>query len=54
MRLLTICHEYPPIGGGGATATEILAERLAGNGHQVDILTAGMRAASHATSSAAG
>ena len=43
MRLLTICHEYPPIGGGGATASEILAERLAGNGHQVDILTAGMR-----------
>ena len=43
MRILTICHEYPPIGGGGATASEILAERLAGNGHQVDILTAGMR-----------
>jgi glycosyltransferase involved in cell wall biosynthesis len=43
MRLLTICHEYPPIGGGGATASEILAERLAENDHQVDILTAGMR-----------
>jgi glycosyltransferase involved in cell wall biosynthesis len=42
MRILTICHEYPPVGGGGATACEILAETLALNGHEVDVLCAAM------------
>ena len=29
MRLITLCCEYPPIGGGGATACEVLAEAFA-------------------------
>lgn len=43
MRVLTICHEYPPVGGGGATAAEVLAEALVRRGHEVDVLTSGMR-----------
>jgi glycosyltransferase involved in cell wall biosynthesis len=43
MRILTLCHEYPPVGGGGATAAEILAEALVRRGHEVDVLTSGMR-----------
>ena len=42
MRILTLSCEYPPIGGGGATACAILAEALVGKGHEVDIVTAGM------------
>jgi glycosyltransferase involved in cell wall biosynthesis len=43
MRVLTICHEYPPVGGGGATACEVLAEALVKAGHDVDVVTAAMR-----------
>ena len=43
MRLLTLCCEYPPIGGGGATACEVLAEALASRGHEVDVVTSGDR-----------
>lgn len=42
MRLLTLTCEYPPIGGGGATAARVLAEALVRTGHEVDLLTAGM------------
>jgi glycosyltransferase involved in cell wall biosynthesis len=43
MKILTICHEYPPVGGGGATACRILAEALVRAGHVVDVVTSGMR-----------
>jgi glycosyltransferase involved in cell wall biosynthesis len=42
MRILTICHEYPPIGGGGATACRILAEALVRAGHDVHVVTSRM------------
>ena len=43
MRLLTLCCEYPPVGGGGATACQGLAEALVRAGHEVDVVTSGMR-----------
>ncbi|HFD79872.1 MAG TPA: glycosyltransferase family 1 protein [Gammaproteobacteria bacterium] len=42
MKILCINHEYPPVGGGGATVCETLAEAMAKNGNQVDIVTSGM------------
>lgn len=42
MNVLTICHEYPPIGGGGATACSVLAEALVRAGDRVDVVTSGM------------
>jgi glycosyltransferase involved in cell wall biosynthesis len=40
MRLLLINYEYPPIGGGAATATEKIAQGLLALGHEVTVLTA--------------
>lgn len=42
MRLLTLCYEYPPIGGGGATICEGLCEALVSLGHRVDVVTSAM------------
>ena len=42
MRILTLCCEYPPVGGGGATACQGLAEALVRAGHEVDVVTSGM------------
>jgi hypothetical protein len=42
VRILTLTCEYPPVGGGGATAGQVLAEALVGAGHTVDVLTARM------------
>ena len=42
MRILTLTCEYPPVGGGGATAAQVLAQALVGAGHAVDVLTARM------------
>ncbi|MDF1585486.1 glycosyltransferase family 4 protein [Marinimicrococcus flavescens] len=42
MRLLTLTCEYPPVGGGGATACRILCEALVRAGHAIDVVTAGM------------
>lgn len=41
MRVLTLTHELPPIGGGGGRIALELARRMAGLGHEVDVLTAG-------------
>ena len=43
MRILCICYEYPPIGGGGATVCADLAQELAARGHEIDVVTSGMR-----------
>jgi glycosyltransferase involved in cell wall biosynthesis len=40
MNLLLINYEYPPIGGGAATATYHTAHELAKQGHQVIVLSA--------------
>jgi len=42
VKLLCINHEYPPVGGGGAVASQMLAEALTGAGHEVDVVTSRM------------
>lgn len=39
MRLLFVNYEYPPVGGGAATATAEMARSAAKHGHQVTVLT---------------
>lgn len=39
MNILCISHEYPPVGGGGATACLNISWQLARMGHRVTILT---------------
>ena len=41
MRILTLIHEYPPVGGGGGRVAEDLCTGLAKRGHEVRVLTAG-------------
>lgn len=43
MNLLLINYEYPPVGGGAANATQFLAQAFTREGHDVQILTAGLR-----------
>jgi glycosyltransferase involved in cell wall biosynthesis len=43
MKILCICYEYPPIGGGGAPACQGVCESLVRQGHQVDVVTSAMR-----------
>ncbi|HYB74035.1 MAG TPA: glycosyltransferase family 4 protein [Candidatus Sulfotelmatobacter sp.] len=40
MRLLLLCHEYPPAGGGAGWATHQIAWHLGARGHAVTLLTA--------------
>jgi glycosyltransferase involved in cell wall biosynthesis len=42
VKILTISCEYPPIGGGGATACQGLAEALVRAGHEVVVVTSRM------------
>lgn len=39
MKLLVLCHEYPPVGGGAGAACALLAETYVQAGHQVDVIT---------------
>lgn len=39
MRMLILCYEYPPIGGGGAKVVYGLTDRLSELGYQVDLVT---------------
>jgi glycosyltransferase involved in cell wall biosynthesis len=41
MRILLLNYEYPPIGGGGGTASEQLARRLVLLGYEVTVVTGG-------------
>jgi len=43
MRILSICYEYPPVGGGGATVAAALNGQLVANGHDVDVVTSAMK-----------
>ena len=42
MRILTLIHEFPPIGGGGGRAAYDICSELAARGHDVTVLTAHM------------
>jgi glycosyltransferase involved in cell wall biosynthesis len=42
MRVLVLCYEYPPIGGGGGRVAKTIAEKLVQRGHDVRVQTAGM------------
>ncbi len=43
MKILTLCYEYPPIGGGGGRLAHAVAAALVGRGHAVRVITAAMR-----------
>lgn len=43
MKILVLCYEYPPVGGGGGRVAAQVAEGLAGRGHDVKVVTAGLR-----------
>lgn len=40
MRILVLCHEYPPIGGGGGRVAQDLCRALAARGHLLQVVTA--------------
>lgn len=42
MKLLTLIHEFPPVGGGGGRVARDIAVGLAARGHEVRVLTAHM------------
>ncbi len=42
MRILVLCYEYPPIGGGGGRVAKTVAEALGARGHQVRVQTAAL------------
>lgn len=39
MRILVLCHEYPPLGGGGGRVAQDLSRGFVQQGHQVRLLT---------------
>ena len=41
MRILVLCHEYPPVGGGAAAACAALARRLTARGDELVAVTMG-------------
>jgi len=43
LKILVLCYEYPPVGGGGGRIAESIAETLARRGHEVRVHTAGLR-----------
>jgi glycosyltransferase involved in cell wall biosynthesis len=42
MRILVLCYEYPPIGGGGGRVAQSIAEQLVARGHEVRVQTAAL------------
>lgn len=43
MRILMLCYEYPPLGGGGSKVVHGLSRELTHFGHEIDIVTMGYR-----------
>jgi glycosyltransferase involved in cell wall biosynthesis len=43
MKILMLCYEYPPIGGGGAKVVQGLCTELVHQGHHVDLVTMGYK-----------
>jgi glycosyltransferase involved in cell wall biosynthesis len=42
MRILILCYEYPPLGGGGGRVAKNIAEQMALRGHDVRVQTAAL------------
>jgi glycosyltransferase involved in cell wall biosynthesis len=42
VKILTLCYEYPPLGGGGGRVAQTIARQLVGRGHEVRVQTAGL------------
>ena len=42
MKILVLCYEYPPIGGGGGSVAKSIAEQLVARGHEVRVQTAAL------------
>ena len=42
MRILVLCYEYPPIGGGGGRVAQTVARGLVARGHEVRVQTAAL------------
>ena len=42
MKILVLCYEYPPIGGGGGRVAQAIAGQLAARGHAVRLQTAAL------------
>ncbi len=42
MRVLTLCYEYPPLGGGGGRVAQTIARALVQRGHEVRVQTAAL------------
>ncbi|MFZ9963724.1 MAG: glycosyltransferase family 4 protein [Terrimicrobiaceae bacterium] len=43
MKILVLCYEYPPVGGGGGRVASSVAAGLAARGHEVKVVSAGLR-----------
>lgn len=43
MKILVLCYEYPPVGGGGGRVAASVAEGLASLGHDVRVVSAGLK-----------
>lgn len=43
LKILVLCYEYPPVGGGGGRVAAQVAAGLVGLGHEVKVMTAGLR-----------
>ena len=39
MKILKLCYEYPPVGGGGAKVVFSLIRHLVDMGHSADLIT---------------
>src|SRR5512145_2428084 len=43
MKILLLCHEYPPLGGGGGIGAQQYAEAWSEQGHRVTVITSWQR-----------
>jgi len=43
VKILVLCYEYPPVGGGGGRVAAQIAAELVRKGHRVRVLTAGLK-----------
>jgi glycosyltransferase involved in cell wall biosynthesis len=42
MRILVLCYEYPPLGGGGGRVAQSIARQMVARGHEVRVQTAAL------------